>query len=103
MRETNIVNALSAVVRAAKTASEIAPIVEHRRYELPLGYSAPRGVGGVARPVEAVLIAQQDRGVMAEVDATVNALNRAAADLEIAIRAMNAALDRWEGSATPTE
>lgn len=96
MRNTDTVAALSALIKAAKTASEIAPVLESRRQQLPIGYSPGRPLGGVARPVEELIVAHEARGVSAQVDIAVNALDQATMHLQVAIEAMNTAMDRWE-------
>ncbi|MER7077943.1 hypothetical protein SAMN02982929_07180 [Saccharopolyspora kobensis] len=96
MFDSNLVTSLASVIHKARTASEIAPILEDLRHKLPAGYGVARPADGVHRPVEAVLVAQEDRGITPEVTTALTALRYARHNLEAAIEAMNAAVDRWQ-------
>lgn len=95
MFETNLTASLGSVIRAAKTASEMAPVLEDLRYKIPNGYGVARPSDGIRRPVEDVLVAQEERGITAQVDQALLAFRYARHNLEAAIEAMNAAIDLW--------
>lgn len=96
MFDRSLTSTLSSVVRAAKNASEMAPVLEDLRYKLPAGYHAPRPDDGIARPVEDILVAQEERGVTEQVDQALLGLNYAHHNLLAAVDAMAIALQRCQ-------
>lgn len=96
MYESSLTKALSSVVRAAKTASEMAPVLEDLRYKLPAGYGVARPDDGISRPVEDILVAQQERGITEQVDQALLGLNYAHHNLLAAIDSMAIALERCQ-------
>lgn len=99
MFDTNLTTSLASVIRQAKTASEMTPVLEDLRYKLPTGYGVARPDDGIQRPVEDVLVAQEERGVSAQVDQALLALRYARYNLEAAIEAMNAAMELHQSPA----
>lgn len=88
-------NAAEAV---AELAAHYAAIAEEIRYDLPVGYNAGRPADGIRRPVEDLLVAQENRGVMPLITEAVNSLNRAVQEAATAVYEIDHAIARWEGT-----
>lgn len=96
MRNTDLNAAVSAVRENLAVAVHLANIAQEIRYDLPQGYVARPDRDGTQRPVEALVIAHEDRGITAEINDAIARLNRAAAEVGNAARAMDRAINRWE-------
>lgn len=97
MFDSNLTTSLASVIRAAKKASDMAPVLEDLRYKLPTGYGVERPSDGIRRPVEDVLVALETRGVTPHVDQALLALRYARHNLEAAIESMNEAMRLHQG------
>lgn len=96
MRNTDLNNAVKAVRENLAVAAHLANIAEEIRYDLPQGYVTRPDSDGISRPVEALIIAHEDRGIAAEISAAIEALNKAGHAVGVAAKAMDRAVSRWE-------